>query len=76
MAEAIGLPEPLPNTLLREALKNNLGLPAHSHRRSFLRTLLHLCSGEPPPIDISVDDMALALLLIAFTGMKKRPVPQ
>ncbi len=70
MAEAIGLPEPLPNALLREALENNLGLPAPGHRRSFLRTLLHRCSGEPPPVDISVDEMALALLLIAFTGTR------
>ncbi len=75
MAQAVGLPEPLPSALLREALENNLGLPARGHRRAFLRTLVHLCSGEPPPVGTSVDDLALSLLLIAFTGTERRARP-
>jgi hypothetical protein len=64
----LGVPQSLPSEPLREALKR-LGLPPALHRRSSLRTLIHLCTGEPPPIGTEVDEMAKAFLFIACDAM-------
>jgi hypothetical protein len=65
-----GMPQPLPSAPLREALER-LGLPAKRHGRASLRTLIHLCTGEPPPVGIGVDELAKALLWMASAGMKE-----
>ncbi len=60
----------LPSAPLARALER-IGLREQSQGRASLRTLVHLRTGEPPPIGASADELARTLLV---TRRRKRPL--
>ncbi len=56
------MPIVMPNALLSRALEK-IGVDVPNQHRESLRYLVHLLTGEPPPAECTVDDLARCVLL-------------